>query len=93
MGIGLTLLLCVGIFVPGEEGDEQLPLTPAHLTGQLVVHQELGHVCVRVLVQDGIHSLPILIQPEVEVTKPENFIKPSCDITCKFRPQVFKGSC
>lgn len=93
MGIGLTLLLCVGIFVPGEEGDEPLPLTPAHLTGQLVVHQELGHVCVRVLVQDGIHSLPILIQPEVEVTKPENFVKPSCDITCKFRPQVFKGRC
>lgn len=77
----------------GEEGDEELPLTPAHLTGQLVIHQELGHVCVRVLVQDGIHRLPILVQPEVEVTKPENFIKPSGDITCKFTAQGFRGCC
>lgn len=90
MGTGLTWLLCVGIFASGGEGDKELPLTPTHLTGQLVIHQELGHVCVRVLVQDGIHSLPILVQPEVEVTKPENFIKPSCDITCKFTPQVFE---
>lgn len=79
MGTGLPLLL----FVSGEEGEEQLPLTPTHLAGQLVIHQELGHVCVRVLVQDGIHRLPVLVQPEVEVPKPENFIEPSCDITCK----------
>lgn len=88
----LPSLLCVGIFVSAEERHKELPLTPTHLTGQLVIEQQLGHVCVGVLAQDGIHSLPILIQPEVEVTKPENFIKPSCDITCKFT-QVFKGYC
>lgn len=90
MGTGLTSLLCFSLF--WREGRQQLALTPTHLAGQLVVHQELGHVCVWVLAQDGIHSLPVLIQPEVEVTKPENFIEPSGDITCKFKQECSRDA-
>ena len=57
-------------------------LTVLHLLGQLVVLQQRSHVSARCALHEGLHVRPLLTQPEVKVSEPEDLVEPRGDVGC-----------